>query len=111
MEVNRQLGCGFLEPVYQAALAIEFASRTIPFRPEVKLPVFYKEVQLDALYRVDFICFDEVVVELKALARLAGTEEAQVINYLKASGLSIGLLLNFGTRSLEHRRFVLTKSA
>ena len=110
MEVHRQLGCGFLEPVYQAALAIEFAKRTIPFRPEVKLPVFYKEIRLDALYRVDFICFDEVVVELKALARLAGTEEAQVINYLKASGLSIGLLLNFGARSLDHRRFVLTKS-
>jgi GxxExxY protein len=110
MEVHRQLGCGFLEPVYQAVLAIKFAKRTIPFRPEVKLPVFYKEIRLDALYRVDFICFDEVVVELKALARLAGTEEAQVINYLKASGLSIGLLLNFGTRSLDHRRFVLTKS-
>jgi GxxExxY protein len=111
MEVHRQLGCGFLEPVYQAALAIELAKRSIPFRPEVKLPVFYKEVELDALYRVDFICFEEVVVELKALARLSGTEEAQVINYLKASALETGLLLNFGTRSLEHRRFVLTKSA
>lgn len=68
MEVHRQSGCGFLEPVYQAALAIEFAKRTIPFRSEVKLPVFYKEVQLDTLYRVDFVCFAEVVVELKALA-------------------------------------------
>lgn len=111
MEVHRQSGCGFLEPVYQAALAIEFAKRTIPFRSEVKLPVFYKEVQLDTLYRVDFVCFAEVVVELKALARMSGTEEAQVINYLKASGLSTGLLLNFGVRSLDHRRFVLTKSA
>ena len=111
MEVHRLLGCGFLEPVYQAALAIEFGKRTIPFRREVKLPVFYKEVQLDTPYRVDFICFEEVVVELKALARLSGTEEAQVINYLKASGLEIGLLLNFGARSLDHRRFIFSRSA
>ena len=110
MEVHRQLGCGFLEPVYQAALAIELAKRTIPFQREVKLPVFYKEIQLDTPYRVDFICFEEIVVELKALARLAGTEEAQVINYLKASGLEIGLLLNFGTRSLDYRRFIFSKS-
>ena len=111
MEVHRLLGCGFLEPVYQAALAIEFGKRIIPFRREVKLPVFYKEVQLDTPYRVDFICFEEVVVELKALARLSGTEEAQVINYLKASGLEIGLLLNFGARSLDHRRFIFSRSA
>ena len=110
MEVHRQLGCGFLEPVYQAALAIELAKRTIPVQREVKLPVFYKEIQLDTPYRVDFICFEEIVVELKALARLAGTEEAQVINYLKASGLEIGLLLNFGTRSLDYRRFIFSKS-
>ena len=110
MEVHRQLGCGFLEPVYQAALAIEFEKRTIPFRREVTLPVLYKEVQLETPYRVDFICFEEVIVELKALARLAGTEEAQVINYLKASHIEIGLLLNFGTRSLDYRRFIFSQS-
>jgi GxxExxY protein len=83
----------------------------IAFEHEVKLPIFYEGVELKTTYKVNFICFDEVVVELKALARLASTEEAQVINYLKATGLETGLLLNFGTRSLDYRRFVLTKSA
>jgi GxxExxY protein len=110
MEVHRQLGCGFLEPVYQEALAIEFSKRGVLFSREVKLPVFYKEVRLNTPYRVDFICFGEVAVELKALGRLSGTEEAQIINYLKSSGREIGLLLNFGTRSLEYRRFILSNT-
>ena len=109
MEVHKQLGCGFLEPVYQEALAIEFSKRRVPFSREVKLPVFYKDMRLNTPYRVDFICFDEVAVELKALAQLSGTEEAQLINYLKASGREIGLLLNFGARSLTYRRFILSK--
>ena len=92
MEVHKQLGCGFLEPVYQEALMVEFSKRQIPFRREVTLPIFYKQVRLNTPYRVDFICFEEVVVELKALARLSGTEEAQLINYLKASEHEIGLL-------------------
>ena len=111
MEVDRQLGCGFLEPVYQEALAIEFTNRDIPFIREVKLPLAYKGQPLRTGYCADFICFNSVVVELKALARTSGAEEAQVINYLKATGHEVGLLLNFGTRSLEHRRFVLSKSA
>jgi GxxExxY protein len=110
MEVHRQLGCGFLEPVYQEALAMEFTNRDIPFVREVKLPLAYKGQALDTRYCVDFICFKSVIVELKALARMSGTEEAQVINYLKATRHEVGLLLNFGTRSLEHRRFVLSKS-
>lgn len=75
MEVHRQLGCGFLEPVYQEALAIEFSKREISFRRELKVPVVYKDIALKTPYKVDFICFDRVVVELKALARLSGTEE------------------------------------
>lgn len=110
MEVHRRLGCGFLEPVYQEALAIEFTNRDIPFDREVKLQLAYKGQLLEARYSADFICFNSVVVELKALQRTSGTEEAQVINYLKATGHETGLLINFGTRSLEHRRFVLTKS-
>jgi GxxExxY protein len=110
IEVHRQLGCGFLEPVYQEALAFEFSDRNIPFVQELKLPLAYKGRPLRTKYFPDFICFSAIVVELKALARMSGTEEAQVINYLKATGHEVGLLINFGRRSLEHKRFVLTKS-
>jgi len=111
MEVHKQLGCGFLEPVYQEALAIEFSKRNIPCRREMRLPIHYKGQLLTTVYCADFICFDSVVVELKALAHMSGTEEAQVINYLKATGYEVGMLLNFGGRSLQHRRLVLSKSA
>ena len=111
MEVHKLLGCGFLEAVYQEALAMEFSARNILFKREVCLPISYKGSLLSTSYCADFICFDSVVVELKALAHMSGTEEAQVINYLKATGYDIGLLLNFGARSLQHRRLVLSKSA
>jgi GxxExxY protein len=110
MEVHKQLGCGFLEAVYQEALSIEFSKRDIPFRREVHLPVHYKGSLLSTSYCVDFICFDSIIIELKALAHLSGAEESQVINYLKATGYEVGLLINFGARSLQQRRFVLSKS-
>ena len=106
IEVHKHLGCGFLESVYQEALAIELCAREIPFRREVRLPVNYKGQVLVASFCADFICFDSLVVELKALARMSGSEEAQLINYLKATRFKVGLILNFGARSLEHRRFV-----
>lgn len=110
MEAHRELGCGFLEGAYQEALAVELAKRGIPFEREVVLPLRYKGVLLKTAYRVDFLCFGCVPVELKALDRLSGIEEAQLINYLKAGGFEIGLLLNFGGRSLEHRRKVFSKT-
>ena len=106
MEVHRQLGHGFLEAVYQEALSLEFAARGLLFQREVELPVFYKKQSLRCGYRADFICFETVLVELKALARLTTIEEAQVLNYLKATGLHRALLINFGTSSLEHKRLV-----
>ena len=109
MEVHRQLGCGFLESVYQEALALELRSREIPYTRELKFPVLYKGRTLNCQYRPDFICFESVIVELKALGQLSHIEESQVINYLKVTGFQTGLLLNFGAKSLEQRRFVLTQ--
>jgi GxxExxY protein len=111
IEVHRQLGHGFLEAVYQEALAIELASREVPFERETELPVSYKGQRLQCSYRADFVCFAEVIVELKALRQLGGSEEAQIINYLKATGFRTGLLLNFGGPRLEHKRFVHTSNA
>ncbi|HKI97456.1 MAG TPA: GxxExxY protein [bacterium] len=111
MAVHRGLGTGFLEPVYQEALELELKGRAIPYSREPELPILYKGQRLRAHYRPDFICFDALIVELKALPRISGTEEAQVINYLKASRIPVGLLLNFGTRSLIYRRFIFSPSA
>lgn len=109
MEVHRQLGCGFLESVYQEALALELTSRDVPYSRETRFPVLYEGHQLASRYRPDFICFGSVVVELKALGQLSSIEESQLLNYLKVTGCQTGLLLNFGRKSLEQRRFVLTQ--
>ena len=106
MEVHRELGHGFLEIVYQSALALEFKERNVPFSAEVNLPVRYKGKLLTCGYRADFICYDDVIIETKAISKLTGADEAQVINELKATGHTLGLLLNFGSPSLEHRRLI-----
>lgn len=110
MEVHRELGSGFLEMVYQEALVAEFGIRGVPFGREVSIPVRYKGTALSASYRADFVCFDSVIVEIKALAVLSGTEEAQVINYLKATGYEVGLLLNFGSGKLGFKRLVRSRN-
>ena len=106
MEVHKELGCGFLEAVYQEALEREFAIQQISFKPQPVIQISYKGKSLDKTYQADFICFDNIIVEIKAISALSGVEEAQLINYLKATGLELGLLLNFGSRSLEYKRFV-----
>ncbi|MEX2225356.1 MAG: GxxExxY protein [Dehalococcoidia bacterium] len=106
MEVHTELGAGFLEGVYQEALAVEFVIRGIPFDRERIVPVTYKGQQLACGYRADFVCFDAVLVELKALTRMGAIEQAQLLNYLKASGIKRGLLINFGATRLEYKRLV-----
>ena len=107
MEVHRELGHGFLEAVYQEALAVELATRQIPFQREAPLQVKYKSQPLACAYKADFICFSEILVELKAIERLGNPEKSQVINYLNATKFTRALLFNFGSPSLEYQRMVL----
>jgi GxxExxY protein len=106
MEVHKHLGCGFLEAVYQEALEMELTARGIPFRAQVELPIWYKGRVLKTFYKADVLSHDAVVVELKALSHLTSNEEAQVLNYPKATGYDVGLLLNFGRTSLQYKRLV-----
>jgi GxxExxY protein len=106
MEVHKVLGCGFLEAVYQEALQREFVYEKIPFQSQPSIHIEYKGQILNKSYQPDFICYDEVIVEIKAISNLTGLEEAQIINYLKATGFKIGLLFNFGSKSLEQKRLV-----
>jgi GxxExxY protein len=106
MEVHRVLGCGFLEAPYASALAIELQLRGIPVAREVLFPLSYKGQPLAMHYRADIVCFGSVVVEVKAMRAITDIEHAQLINYLRASGLWRGLLVNFGGKSLTYRRLV-----
>ena len=106
MEVHRTLGAGFLEAVYQAALAIELAEKGIPFQKEVLIGINYKGKELNCTYRADYVCYNEVLVELKSVSKTGVNEEAQIINYLKATGLKRGLLINFGDHQLSYKRFI-----
>ncbi|MFN0086252.1 MAG: GxxExxY protein [Blastocatellia bacterium] len=107
IEVHSVLGPGFLEAVYHSAIRIELTDRGIPFEPEKLLPVHYKGKRLTTDYRADLVCYGEIIAELKALDKLTGKEEAQLLNYLKATGMRVGLLINFGCRGkLEWKRFI-----
>lgn len=100
MEVHKQLGCGFKEAVYQEALEMEFIENALLFEREKKLRIRYKENWLKKKYYPDFICFDKIIVELKAASDLTDIHKAQLFNYLKASELRLGLLINFGSTTL-----------
>ena len=106
MAVHRELGCGFLEAVYQEALEEEFKLRNIPYIREQLLTITYKGKLLNKKYQADFVCYENIIVELKALSELNSTHQSQLINYLKASNIKLGLLVNFGQRSLETKRVV-----
>ena len=108
MEVHSILGAGFLESVYHEALIRELEMRGIPYEAEVVLMIDYKGEVLRTFFRADLVCYGDIVVELKALGEIGGAEEAQLLNYLKATGIERGLLLNFGSPRLEVKRMVFT---
>jgi len=107
MTVHKELGCGFLEAVYHEALAFEFKNQGIPFQQEKQLSITYKGKTLTKHYIADFICYGKIIVEIKALSGLASEHVAQVLNYLKATGIKLGILINFGETSLTYKRLVL----
>ena len=109
MEVHSILGCGFLEPVYQEALEIELRKRNIPYVPQKQLPIYYKDNRLKKTYVADYIAFEKIVIEIKAITHLSSLEEAQLLNYLKATDHEVGLLINFGAESLQWKRMVRSK--
>jgi len=108
MDVYWQLGRGFLEPVYQEALGVEFRRRRIPFAAQEEIVIFYKGEALKKKYSADFICYGQIIIELKALEGLCGRDVGQLLNYMKATRLNIGLLINFGSPvRLEWHRYVI----
>jgi GxxExxY protein len=111
MEVSNQLGCGFLEAVYQEALGIELVERQIPHEQQKLIEIYYKEHVLNKEYIADFLCHGRIVIEIKAIKRITGIEEAQILNYLKATNLPLGLIVNFGAPQLEWKRYVNTKGS
>ncbi len=106
MEVHRNMGCGFLEAVYQEAMEIEMTGKGIPFLAQKELPISYKGTPLKKVYVADIIAYNKIIVELKASNGLTTTDEAQILNYLKATGMRVGVLINFGKESLEWKRKV-----
>lgn len=110
MEVHNELGNGFLEPVYQEALEEEFKLQGIVYEREKLLPIMYKGKKLTKDYFADFLCYQEIIVEIKSVSTLSKPHKAQVLNYLNAANLRIGLLVNFGETSLKWQRISNLKS-
>ena len=106
MEVHTELGPGFLEAVYQEAFEIELKRQKITYEREKILDIFYKNQKLKKEYSADFYCFNKIIVELKALNTLTSEHESQLLNYMTATKTKVGLLINFGAKSLEHKRMI-----
>ena len=106
MEVHKKLGCGFLESVYAEALELEFSKANISYEREKKLPVFYEDKPLNKYFRADFVCFNSIILELKATKYLVDADRKQTLNNVKATKFNLGLLINFGTPSLTYIRIV-----
>jgi GxxExxY protein len=106
MEVHKKLGSGFLESVYSEALEIEFRNSNIPYEKEKKLSVFYDDKPLNKYFRADFVCYDSIIIELKATKYLVEADRQQTLNNIKATKFKLGLLINFGTPSLTYKRIV-----
>jgi GxxExxY protein len=107
--VYNDKGCGFLEAVYHECLKIEFEYQNIPFLSQVELQLSYREVLLNQTYKVDFICYDKIIVEIKSVSKLIDEHRAQIQNYINASNLKLGLLINFGHYpGLEYERYAYT---
>ena len=109
MNVSRELGSGFLEAVYQEALEMEFADCNVPFEPQKRINISYKNRMLKREYVADFICYGKIIVEIKAIKSITEIEEAQLLNYLKATELPLGLIINFGHPKMEWKRYANTK--
>jgi len=110
IEVHKELGAGYLEAVYEECISIESKKRNIPFKTQVELDILYKGETIQKKYIADYIGFGKILVEFKCIPKLTKVEEAQIINYLKATGLPIGLLINFGSKGkLEWKRYVFTE--
>ena len=106
MKVHRTLGAGFLEAVYEEALEREFQNLKIPFKRQVKLDLYYGNQKLTKQYRADFICYDEIIVEIKAVSLIPTAFYVQLQNYLKCTNIELGMLINFGTSSLTYKRMI-----
>lgn len=111
MEVHKELGNGFLEGIYQEALEVEFIKQKIPFEREKQLEVCYKGKILKKNYFADFVCNQNIIVEMKAVKSITEEHSAQIFNYLKATGLQLGVLVNFGEPSLNYKRIICTSGA
>ncbi len=110
LDVSNELGCGFLEAVYQEALEIEFRSRKIEYERQRQLKIYYKGSVLQKRYVADYFCYRKIIVEIKAVNQTTSSDDAQLLNYLKVTGCPLGILINFGTVKLEWKRYANTIS-